>query len=294
MPRRCLCDRLRQRIATDARLATLPMAAKWLWLSLAERAAETPDGVLHLGSAFGFLTGIAMLIQAAEPEVETHWQTLETRGLALREGDSVRIPDLPLLGARAAQARTNGGLGGRPRRGETPEQARLRRSQGHLMLPVEGGSGEAVAKPTGTEAGNPAVSGTTITEVRESVVSESRGKPGAGVSHSALGAEIATLAGLDPVRQRFDYRPVQEWLAAGMSPALIRATVAEIVARPGFEPSRIHSLRYFTPSLEQALAERRAELAPPRPMAPLTAQILAWHAAGADPRCAPTLPAVAA
>jgi hypothetical protein len=275
MPRQCLCTRLRQRMATDPRLVTLPMAAKWLWLSLAERAAEHPDGVIPLGSGFGFLTGIAMLIQAAEPEIETHWETLVARGLARREGDAVVIPDLPTVTARAATARANGGLGGRPRRGETPEQARLRRAQGAMLLPVAGGA----AKPRETQR-EPVGSGatTTVNSTSQLVVSAGETR----VSHSALGAELAETAGLDPVRARFDYRPVREWLDAGIDPDTIREAVAAVVARPGYDPARVTSLRYFAPRLAEAQA---ASAPPPIPSAPtgMAAAILAWAADGADP-----------
>lgn len=281
MPRRCLCDRLRQRIATDARLATLPMAAKWMWLTLAERAAETPDGVLRLGSAFGFLTGIAMLIQAAETEVETHWETLAARGLVVREGDAVTLPDLPMQAARASVARANGAAGGRPRRGETPEQARLRRAQASLMLPVEGG----VGKPTGTEPGNPEVSVTTTTVESVSVSSSPPPKPAREETPSSIGAAVAELAGLDPIRQRFDYLPVRDWLAAGMTRAFILETVGQVVDRPGYQPGRISSLRYFDRALRAAWEDaappsRRAE--PERPANPRAAAIEAWIASGMD------------
>ena len=273
MPRRCLCTQLRQRIATDARLATLPMAAKWLWLSLAEHAAESPDAAVSVGSGFGFFTGIAMLIQVAEPEVETQWETLAARGLVLRQGDAFTVPDLPASGARAAASRGNGGLGGRPRKGETPEAARLRRAQAHMMLPVPGGA----AKPTETQTGNP----TTTSESRESVSSGGE-KPRRDVTHAALGAEIAELAGLDPVRQRFDYQPVRTWLDAGHSPALIRAVVAEVAGRPSYEAGRVRTLAYFTQAIERARAEAAPPAAPDRPLNPDAAAILAWMNSGMD------------
>lgn len=280
MARRCLCTQLRQRIATDARLATLPMAAKWLWLVLAERAAETPEGSVPVGSAFGFFAGIAMLIQVAEPEVETHWETLAARGLVLRDGDAFSIPDLPALGGRAASARANGGLGGRPRRGETAEQARLRRAQAHMMLPITGGP----EKPSGTQAENPAVSSTTTTESLTSVSSHPP-KPTRDTAHATLGAELATIAGLDPVRQRFDYQPVRAWLDAGYSPTLIRSVVAEVAGRPSFEPGRVRTLAYFTQAIERAAAE--VALPTPRAaeagtLSQEAAQIIAWMNNGMD------------
>lgn len=278
MARRCLCTQLRQRIATDARLTTLPMAAKWLWLSLAERAAETPEGSVPVGSAFGFFAGIAMLIQVAEPEVETHWETLAARGLVLRDGDTFSVPDLPASGARASSARANGGLGGRPRRGETPEDARLRRAQAHMMLPITGGP----EKPSGTQAENPAVFPTTTTESLTSVSSPPP-KPTRDTAHATLGAELATLAGLDPVRQRFDYQPVRAWLDAGYSPTLIRSVVAEVAARPSFNPGNVNTLAYFNKPIERAAAE-----APPsptkqdRPLSADAAAIVAWANGGMD------------
>jgi len=287
MARRCLCDRLRQRIATDPRLVTLPMAAKWLWLSLAERAAEHPGGVLPLGSPpFGFLAGIAMLIQAAETEIETQWETLVARGLALRDGDAVVIPGLEAAPGRSAAARANGGLGGRPRKGETPETARLRRAQTAMLLPVEGGA----AKPSETQAEKPP----TTSSNSESTGSGRAGNPAREVSHSALGAELAELAGLDPIRQRFDYAPVREWIQAGITPATLRRAFARVVERDTYVAGHIRTLRYFDKAVHEAHAEvpqsGSGASGAGFPMIP-AATILAWVENGCDPSCRPVLAA---
>lgn len=287
MPRRCLCDRLRERIATDPRLATLPMGAKWMWLALAERAAaSTPDGVLRLGCAFGFLTGIAMLIQAAEPEVQTHWETLAARGLVIRQGDDVLVPELEaLVTRRAAVARANGASGGRPRRGETPEQARARRAQGALLLPVPGAAAAPAEEPSETEPETRRDSAPPLptTSTESLVVVGSGGDVAREATPSAIGCEVARIAGLDPVRQRFDYRPVIEWLAEGADRALILDVVRDVAGKPGFEPHRVRTLRYFTPAMQERLAERAA--AKPQPDRPLRADvqaIIAWANGGMD------------
>jgi hypothetical protein len=282
MARRCLCDRLRERIATDPRLATLPMAAKWMWLQLAERAAATEDGVLRLGSAFGFLTGIAMVIQCAETEAETQWPVLEARGLLARQGDDVHVPEVAgQVTRRAAQARINGLKGGRTRKGETPEQARARRAQGALLLPVEGGEAPPEAKPTETEQPKPV---SPVLVVTESKTLPGSPPPEAAREASSIGCAVAQRAGLDPVRQRFDYQPVREWLAMGADRAAILAAVGEVSDRAGFEPNRVRSLRYFTPAVERALADREARR-PARADGPLTgkaAAIEAWMNDGMD------------
>lgn len=280
MPRRCLCTLLRQRIATDARLATLPMAAKWLWLSLAERAAETPDGQVPVGSAFGFFAGIAMLIQVAEPEVETHWETLAARGLVRRDGDVVIVPDLPAHGGRAAVSRSNGGLGGRPRKGETPEAARLRRMQGAMLLPVPGGA----TQTQGTQAETQEPGATSSSSIGESLVTHGAGKPETRVPHAGLGAQVAEIAGLDPIRQRFDYQPVKAWLAAGYSATLILATVREVVDHRSYDPAKVRTLAYFTPAIARAAEDAAPAPAagPHRTPCPKAAAIKAWIASGGD------------
>lgn len=286
MPRRCLCDRLRARIATDPRLVTLPMGAKWMWLALAERAAEAPDGVLRLGSAFGFLAGIAMLIQAAEPEVQTHWETLAARGLVARQGDDVLVPELEALGTRrAAVARANGASGGRPRRGETPEQARARRAQGALLLPVPGTAAAPAEEPAETEPETRRVSAPLLptTNSNSMVVVGSGGDAAREATPSAIGCEVARIAGLDPVRQRFDYRPVGEWLAEGAERSLILRVVREVVSKPGYQAHRVSTLRYFTPALREALAERAAAKGQAeRPLSASVQAILGWANGGMD------------
>jgi len=286
MPRRCLCDRLRDRLASDARLATLPMAAKYLWLALAERAAEAPDGVLRLGSEFGFFTGIAMLIQAAETEVETVWETLARRGLVQHEGMEVTLPDLPVgHSARAEAARINGLRGGRRRKGETIEEMRARRAQAALLLPMPGGG--ASEKPTETERETQPVSALPTTTTSKSlVVGQVRTTNVARdpAAHATIGAEVAELADLDPVRQRFDYAPVREWLQAGMDRAFILDVVGQVVGKPGYHPNKVRSLRYFSPALQEAWSA--ASPPPPpeddRPTNPRAAAIRAWLDSGMD------------
>ena len=186
------------------------------------------------------------------------------------------IPEMELASSRAATSRANGGLGGRPRRNETPEAARLRRSQTAMLLSVPGGA----EKPEETQDEKPP-----ITTSSSGSLSPAGGKSAREVSHSALGAELATLAGLDPVRQRFDYRPVVDWLSAGISPATIRAAVSQVAEREGYDAGKVHSLRYFTRAVEAGHAEASERV--DRPISAMTARRLEWLANGCDPSTYP-------
>ena len=258
MARRCACDRLWEQLERDVRLRTLPMAAQYLWLRLMRLALETADGVLLLGSELGFRTALAVAVSQSETEVETAFAILEARGLAIRDGDTVRMPEAADGVARGASARANGARGGRPRRGETPEQARARRAQGSLMLPVPG----SLAKTQETEAETQTGETAPPTSSRESktLTSPVSPSPARETDWVSLGQECAELAQLDPMRG-YDYRPLQGWLTAGAAPELIREVIGEVVKglRPG---QRIVSFKYFDAAMQRALEAGRVARKP--------------------------------
>ncbi|MBK1656857.1 hypothetical protein [Paracraurococcus ruber] len=238
MSRRCTCARLLAALGADPRLRTLPLAARALWLLIAEAALATGGVLPFSGSA-----RVSLLVAAPETEIETQLETLIAEGLLVREGDGLAVPLLADVAPAVASSRANGARGGRPRRGETPEQARLRRSQGSMVLPLPGG------------AGNPAKPGAETPDHDDDGQSSSSSSPSptARVEPAlALAREVAEMAGMDPARSAWSAREVQGWLQAGATPGLVRATVADVMTRARGVPS---TLRYFTQEVERAVRE---------------------------------------
>lgn len=154
------------RLRRDHRLAILPLSAKAMWLQLALHATQTEDGVLAIGTPYGWQAGVAILSQCAEAEVKQNLDILIAAGFVRPLADAaIRILGLgePPVASQAPlppevvpaaitappappthRFQANGRNGGRPRKGETPEQAYQRRQPG-IMLPVSGG------KPTETK-----------------------------------------------------------------------------------------------------------------------------------------------
>ena len=67
------------------------------------------------------------------------------------------------------------------------------------------------------------------------------------------------------------------------------AAFGQVLERKGYEPGKVHSLRYFSHAVEacHAAVPERQE----RPMRADVAKVLAWLADGADPACRPVLAA---
>lgn len=241
MPRRCTCARLIAAVEGDPRLRTLPLAARMLFLLVAEAAARAPEfGVLPFsGSA-----RVSLLVSASETEVETHLETLVAEGLVRAEGARLVVPLLAEAPPRTEAARRNGAAGGRPRRGETPAAARERR-QSEMMLALPGGGAPAAPETQGKpNAENPPLLLITTPSAQEEGSS-------AREDWVSIGQEVAEIAGLDPARGGYDFRPVQAWLNAGKSRAAILAAVRGVVEWKGYQPRRVFSLTYFTRAVEK-------------------------------------------
>lgn len=241
MSRRCSCNRLFDAFRSDPRIRSLGWATRAFFLLLGEAmaGAENPG---FLG--FSSVSRVSLLVSVPETETETQMETLIAEGLLVRTAEGgLACPLLQPVSTRASRAAENGRLGGRPRRNETPEQARLRRAQITLPLAIQGGGAETQAKPRAETL-------TTTTTTNSSSPSQS-GSVARVPAHASLGAEIAELAELDPVRQRFDYAPVREWLEAGISPADIREGVRQVVTRPGYRADKVTTLRYFGPAIRR-------------------------------------------
>jgi hypothetical protein len=246
MPRRCLADRLIEMTERDPALMLAPPGARFAFVALMRLAARmNTDGVVAFGSAIRNLAEVSIAVAISETELRTHVETLVDRGVLVREGDALVCPALREAGRKAAAARANGGLGGRPRRGETVEAMRARR-QGSMLLPVAGG------KPTGTESET--LSRVTAASSSEREESKQASKPREETETvMGVGRRVLEAAGIDEARWMGTFAEVRAWLAAGYAPELIVETVAAVAARPKYRPPV--SLRYFAEAIRDAAGQ---------------------------------------
>lgn len=252
MGRRCSCHGLMEALRRDPRLRLVPLGARALWLLLADALAEMPEPwVFLLGSRPGSVREIAMMVSADESETETHVQTLLDIGLLEKRADgAIAVVGLP-ESRRSAAAQGNGRLGGRPRKGETAEEARLRRQQTHMALPIAGGRAETQETQRKPE-----------TETRLAGADDADQKDKIDQSREvsdivAFGAELAEIAGMDPARGTYDFRPVMNWRAMGLPDATIRDVVRCWVGRTGYTVPR--SLAYFAGGMKEAQSALRGQ-----------------------------------
>jgi len=281
MSRRCLCTRLFTAFRADPRLRSLPWATRAFFLLLGEAmAASENPGTL----GFGSVSRVSLLVSVPETEVETQLETLLAEGLLTRtEAGGLACPLLVGPPPRQSAAQENGRKGGRPRKGEGLEAYRLRKAQTSLPLPLAGGAAETQPKPS------PETPTTTTNLSNSQSVVKSFPSPRA-LPHLALGAELAELASLDPVRQRFDYAPVKVWLEAGFAPAEIREAVRQVVTRPSYNHGAIRTLGYFDRAIREACTAPAAAApqAPPEGPSEFERALDAWnfHRVGPPPKLA--------
>jgi hypothetical protein len=278
MPRRCTCEELFDLLDQDPGLRLAGPAAQMAFLHIMRLAARMGSpGFLPLGSPMGSpirnLSELASLLPMQETELQTHIDTLIGRGVLVREEAGLACPALRRSPRKALTAQENGRLGGRPRAGETPEQARARR-QGRPVL-VENPA-ETHAEPnseTHPRARADRVDSNTSSKTKTLSETPPTGKEGVkergvwGENHpgggrgqnpgtepnsaepdNALvlqtGDRVLEAAGIDPVRWQGNYREVRGWLSAGWTPDQIVAAIGRIAQVPGYQPP--YSLRYFS------------------------------------------------
>lgn len=234
MSSRCLCARLEALLMGLPLFMVAPAGAKWLMLQLVKRmAAPEAGGAIPFSDA----PRLSLLVSVSVSEVETYLANLLETGLLVRDAaGALSCPALEGLLARTSRAAENGRKGGRPRKGETPEEA-MRRRQGHLLLPVEG-------KPTKPKPESSRASDS-IKEV--SIQSDAR-------EVYALTEELASIAGMDPARGGYNGSLIRMWLARGATPDLLREVVTRVRGR---SQATIGNFAYFTKAVEEALAEPR-------------------------------------
>lgn len=246
MAKACDCSVILEAYETDPRLLALPLAVRGLWLALVLRMRRMGLSVLMLGSAVPNLRQIAMLVPMPETELETQLAALLEHGMLVRREDGTL--ESPLLAARqkrAETARINGLKGGRPRKDGSPP------AQRSLMMPIQGGLGEADAKTQGEPSAEGSVSPAKLAKPAEEKAKQAVPDDWARVAQAA-----ADAAGLDPARGTWTLGVVREWMAQGASEALILGVIGGVMGRA--RPPVVQQLGYFTKAIVEAIAAEGA------------------------------------
>jgi GTP cyclohydrolase III len=250
MPRSCPCERLLARLDADVRLRTLPAAAQMLWVKLMRAALASPEvGVLRVGTETRFAMLVSIAVSVWETDVETHLETLRNRGLVETDEAAgvLRLTDAATEAAKTNAARINGLRGGRPRKGESPEDA-LRRRQGAFLMPLPKPTEPNVESSRArlSDSDSESQSGLSVPTPREET------------DVQALGNELAEIAGLDAVRGAFAFQDVRAWVAQGATAELLRRVVGEVTAKARAAGKVVGSMRYFAGAVREAMAAARA------------------------------------
>jgi hypothetical protein len=243
------CANVLDALRRDPRLRIIPLGARALFILLAEALEQLPGRAFCLGNRPGSTAEIALMVSASETEVETHLESLLECQLLIRRATdgALTMPEMPAAD-HATAARQNGGLGGRPRSGETSEQARARRAQGHFKLPIIGGQSETQETQEKPNRANPPRACATTTKLKELI------KQSCDVSDFA--AEMARVAGVDPGRRTLDSRPITGWFDDGIPQSLIHKTIADVARRESYSAGEVHSFRYFDKPIREAHARQ--------------------------------------
>jgi hypothetical protein len=267
MSSRHLCDRIETLLKGLPAFITAPAGARWLVFQLA-KLMVLPG---YAGAVpFSDAARVSLLVSMSVSETETYLETLLETGLLLRgEGAALSCPALDGLLSRTGRAAENGRKGGRPRRGETPEEA-LRRRQGHMLMPVE-------TKPTKPAAESSCASLTTKTNPIQSV-SDAR-------ELLTLTEELARVAGMDAARGGYNGTAIRAWLARGATPDLLREVVARVAGR---SRNAITSFAYFGRAVDEALEEAKPRAAADTEASPWAEALDAHILAGGRPERFPS------
>lgn len=255
MAKRCTCDHILDTMRHDPRMRLVPAAARYLWMALADSWARLADpGVFKMGSRIGNLQDIAMLVSMAEPDVKTCMGNLTETQLITQDADGAYRIGTVVASVKASVSAQNGRKSlGRPRNGETPDQYQMR-----LMRVVQGGGGavsETQEKPDTENPPHARVAAAKLSSI------ESKAKPAASACDVvALGNQLAEIAGLDPVRGVFNFRPIDAWLSQGATPDLVIDVVQGVASRSSYVPPQ--TLGYFTKAVLEAVEQDRKRPAP--------------------------------
>jgi hypothetical protein len=274
MPRSCICDRWLTRAAADLGFQALPAAAQLLFFRLLASAAGAEErGRVRFPVPVSI--AVSRILNRTETEAETDIAALVDLGWIEidTDGRSVWMAGAKAQAGRVEAAQINGLRGGRPRKGETPEQARARK-QGSLMLPMAGGA----EKPTETER-EPGVESSRAAAASSSTVQEAAAA-GARDGWVSLAQRCAEIAGIDPARGGWNALPVKGWVDAGVPEDVILETVRTVAARPRRSP--IGSLMFFHQAVMQAHQAAPAPAGKPSMVDGYQKALREWQANGAQ------------
>lgn len=262
MARNSTCERQLVRAAGDAAFRVLPPMVRLLMLEILAFAAAAPEkGRLRfLGPVSAALS---RLLSIPETEVETGLETLAQLGWVEEDAEthSLWVSAARAAAARVEAARANGIRGGRPRKGETPEQYQARKArereqamrQQHFMMPIAGG---ARAETQETEAEPNAESSRAVLPTTSLSIEGSGGSTAREETDVVfLAAELARAARVEG--RRFDEAPVRAWLVAGATPELLRQAVRQVAGRATYAPERVNGWGYFEPRVQELLAAQK-------------------------------------
>jgi hypothetical protein len=118
----------------------------------------------------------------------------------------------------------------------------LRRTQGNLFMPIQGGLSETQENQNRTEGFK--------TQLTSLEALESK-KLSLAVDFLELGSDLAEIAGFDPARGRYNFGPVKSWLAEGATPELLREVFSEVARRPSYRTP--DTMAYFTKAVRDRL-----------------------------------------
>ncbi|HVE20639.1 MAG TPA: hypothetical protein VNC39_01570 [Acidocella sp.] len=246
MARKCasaaILDTLR-----DPRVVTLAPTAQLVWIRIVTAMQNSDISVLRFGSDIMNQTEIALFIQIAETEIETHLKTIIDRGLLAREGDgAIGCPMLQKAKTRSEINRINGSSGGRPRKDGTPPQR-----QQSLLLPIPGGDGKT--KKTESETEMPTDAAKTPTYLLKESSNEVKVSTVSQAEFAEVGYAVLDAMGIDQAKTFVNFGIVRQWLADGADKAMILDVVTRKM-RPG-----VTTPNYFSKAIAEAIAARPAK-----------------------------------
>jgi hypothetical protein len=226
----------------DPRVVTMAPAAQLVWIRVITAMQNSQISVLKFGSDIMNRSGIALFIQVAESEVETHLQTIIDRGLLTRDDDgAISCPMLVQAATRAEINRINGSKGGRPRKDAS------RPVQPSLMLSIPGGGTETKITERETEMVTEGAQNPTYLLKESSSESKVSSVSVSSEAFQKAGRAAFEAAGFDPARSMANWGIVRQWLADGADEALIVDVITR-KRKPG-----ITTLAYFTKAIAEAI-----------------------------------------
>ena len=245
MAKRCASAAILETLR-DPRVVTMQPGAQTLWIRVVSSMQAGGISVLRFGSENMNRTGIALFIQIAETEIETHMETLLERGLLVRGADgAIGCPMLMQAVTRSEINKINGSKGGRPRKDAAPVV------QGAMLLPINGGRAEET-KITETIT-KPETKPETPTYLLAESSIEVKVSKSVDVDLNEIGQAAFEAAGLDPAKSMATWGIVRQWVADGAD----RELILDVIARK--TNPRVTTLNYFSAAIREAIAARPAE-----------------------------------